>query len=352
MKRIVFIINILIITCINLVSYAGEENNTIGINTNKEQIKKGEEIEISIKIPSTENPIYTYSGELEYDKEAFEKVTSAKFNTENSWENLEYNEQNGKFILTNNASNGNEEILKIKLLCKSDEENTNTKINVKNLKTVNEEQNVEIIALNSKQIDINIRNSKEQNNDNEQKNDTENTSKNNENSNKEEQKDNILNGILPFTGKQSSQILILLITITAIISICLLIRYKKINKTLLVLLLTFAIANNIYTNVIQAVSNNTQKGDINLDGKIDKDDIQLLEKHLIDIEEISKDKQENADIYEDNTINLVDLHYLIKNINNKTDDDNTPQYNFEQITPVDSKVTYEPVLMANQKMKE
>ena len=77
------------------------------------------------------------------------------------------------------------------------------------------------------------------------------------------------------------------------------------------------LGNNIYSNVIQA--NNSQKGDINLDGKINENDIQLLEKHLIDIEKISKDKQENADIYEDNTINLVDLHYLIKNINNKTD---------------------------------
>ena len=354
MKKIFFIINILIITCINLVSYAGEENNTIEINTNKEQIKKGEEIEISIKIPSTENSLYTYSGELEYDKEVFENVTNENFNAENSWGNLEYNEKNGKFILTNNKSKGNEEILKIKLLCKSDNENTDTKIDIKNLKTVNEEQNVEIITLDSKQIDIKIRNDKETNKDTEntdKKDDPEDADKNNENTNKEE-KDNIFNGMWPFAGKKSSKILILLIIISAIISICLLIRYKKINKTFLILLLTFAITNNIYANVIQAASNNTKKGDINLDGKIDKDDIQLLEKHLIELEEISKDKQENADIYEDNTINLVDLHYLIKNINNKTDDDNKLEYNFEQITPVDSKVTYEPVLMANQKMKE
>ena len=354
MKKIFFIINILIITCINLVSYAGEENNTIEINTNKEQIKKGEEIEISIKIPSTENSLYTYSGELEYDKEVFENVTNENFNAENSWGNLEYNEKNGKFILTNNKSKGNEEILKIKLLCKNDNENTDTKIDIKNLKTLNVEKNIEIITLDSKQIDIKIKNDKETNKDTEnidKKDDTEDADKNNENTNKEE-KDNIFNGMWPFAGKKSSKILILLIIISAIISICLLIRYKKINKTFLILLLTFAITNNIYANVIQAASNNTKKGDINLDGKIDKDDIQLLEKHLIELKEISKDKQENADIYEDNTINLVDLHYLIKNINNKTDDDNKLQYNFEQITPVDSKVTYEPVLMANQKMKE
>ena len=219
MKKILLIINILIITCINLVSYAGEENNTIEIKTNKEQIKKGEEIEISIKIPNTESPLYTYSGELEYDQAAFENITKENFNTENSWENLEYNEQNGKFILTNNKNNGNEEILKIKLLCKSDEESTDTKIDIKNLKTVNEEQNAEITTLSSKQIDIKIKNNKEQKNDN--TNDTENTDKNqdennentdknkdqsDENTNKEEQKDNILNGIWPFAGKQSPEI--------------------------------------------------------------------------------------------------------------------------------------------------
>ena len=219
MKKIVLIINILIITCINLVSYAGEENNTIEIKTNKEQIKKGEEIEISIKIPNTESPLYTYSGEVEYDQAAFENITKENFNTENSWENLEYNEQNRKFILTNNKSNGNEEILKIKLLCKSDEESTDTKIDIKNLKTVNEEQNAEITTLSSKQIDIKIKNDKEQKNDN--TNDTENTDKNkdksDENTNKEEQKDNILNGIWPSAGKQSPEILIFFIIIVAII---------------------------------------------------------------------------------------------------------------------------------------
>ena len=375
MKKIILIINMLVIICINLVSYAVEENNTIEINTNKNQLKKGEEIEINIKIPSTENPLYTYSGELEYDKGIFENVTNANFNTENSWENLEYNEQNGKFILTKNESKGNEEILKIKLICKSEEKATNTKISIKKLKTVNEKQNTETTVLEAKQIDIKIENDKNQNDDNDtsndnnqnndnvqkndkdqnedkgQNNDKENIGKNNETSNEEKKKDSILNVTLPFTGRKLSLISVFFIITAVTTLIYLLIRHKKINKKFFVLLLTFAITNNIYLNVTQAVSNNGKKGDINLDGKIDKLDIQLLEKHLIELEEISKDKQENADIYTDNTINLVDLHYLVKNIN-KSDNDNSTQYNFEQITPVDSKVTYEPVVMANQKMKE
>ena len=359
------------------------EDAIIEICTDKNQIKKGEEIEISIKIPNTENSLYVYSGEIEYDKETFEKVTAENFYTENSWENLEYNEKNGKFILTKNKSNGNEEILRIKLICKSDEKENDTKINIKNLKTVNEEKNVEITTLESKSIDITVKNSienedKKDDKENEDKNnnssnedkkddkenednnnssnenkkdDKENTKPNKENS-KEEQKDNIANGKLPFTGNKSSLILIIFIIVFSIISLYLLIRYKKINKTLFILVLVFTVTNTIYSNAIQKAASNTQNGDINLDGKIDKEDIKLLEEHLIEIKEISKDKQENADIYIDNVINLVDLHYLIKNINNQSNVDSTIKYNFEQRTPVDSKVTYEPVLMANQKMKE
>ena len=73
-------------------------------------IKKSVRDAISAKIVEEASTQYN----LEYDKEIFENVTNENFNTENSWENLEYNEQNGKFILTKNESNGNEEILKIR----------------------------------------------------------------------------------------------------------------------------------------------------------------------------------------------------------------------------------------------
>ena len=63
MKKILLIINILIITSISLISYAVEENNTIEINTNKEQIKKGEEIEL--------NNRYLWDG-LEFDPTSYD----------------------------------------------------------------------------------------------------------------------------------------------------------------------------------------------------------------------------------------------------------------------------------------
>ena len=391
MKKITLIINILAIISINLISYA--TNQQIEINTDKNNIENGQEIEISIKIPSQENSIYTYSGEIQYDKETFETIDNSNFTTSNSWENLQYNQENGQFIITNKGSKGNEEILKIKLKSNSNQQNKNTKINIKNLKTVDEEQNEEIISLENQTIEINIKNNqnnnkqpdkedentnnnkpsdnnsnedkKEDNTINDNKNEEINNSKdpntsnnetqedrknNNETSTKnesnQEKKDSIASGRLPYAG-DNSNILLFIIAIILIIMICILIRYRKINKTIFILLLTFTITSNIYINAIQAVSNIT-KGDVNIDGNVDNEDIQKLEKHLIGLEKLSKEQQNNADIYEDQKITLVDLHYLIKNLDTLAKEE---KYDLEQITPINSKVTYEPVVMANEKMK-
>lgn len=389
MKKLVLVINILIMVCINGISYASQtDNQNVEINVNKSEIKFGEEIEISIDVPTMDNTIYAYSGELEYDREIFENITSENnFNTANSWQNLEYNEENGKFIITNNGSNGNEQILKIKMKCKKDKENANTKISIKNLKTVDETKNQEVITLNEKQLDIAIKNqdqdnektddtNKDQNQDNGKTDDT-NKDQNQDNvkeddsdkdsnqkndviddnnqgtneSNKEEQKESIFNGKLPNAGEEANiilwGILILLFFILIILK-----KYKKLNKKTFVIILALVITSNTYINVIQASSNNLNNGDVNIDGKVDLNDIKILEKYLIDLEKLSDDQKKNADIYEDNKIDLIDLHYLIKKINNVDNDDELPKYNFEQITPEDSKVIYEPVLMANEKMTQ
>ena len=394
MKKITLIINILAIISINLISYA--TNKQIEINTDKNNIENGQEIEISIKIPSQENSIYTYSGEIQYDKETFETIDNSNFTTSNSWKNLQYNQENGQFIITNKGSKGNEEILKIKLKSKSNQQNQNTKINIKNLKTVDEKQNEEIISLENQTIEINIKNN--QNNDKQPDKEDENTNNNkpsdnnsnedkkedntiNDNKNEEinnnkdpntsnnetqedrksnnetstknesnqEEKDSIASGRLPYAG-DNSNILLFIIAIILIIMICILIRYRKINKTIFILLLTFTIASNIYINAIQAVSNIT-KGDVNIDGNVDNEDIQKLEKHLIGLEKLSKEQQNNSDICEDNKINLVDLHYLVKDLDTLANEAKLPKYDLEQITPINSKVTYEPVVMANEKMK-
>lgn len=349
MKKIILIINIISIICINVVSCASSYEKTVEISINKNQIKTGETLEINIKLLDTENMVYVYSGELEYDKDVFEKVTSQSFITDNAWENLEYNEENGKFIVTNNGSNGNEEMLKIKLVCKSDVESHNTKINVKNLKTVDENQNEESIVYTNEQIDIEV-NKENNKNDEDNIKDEEKNDDNKENKNESNSiKDNIHGGLLPEAGKKIY--LPIAIVVMIIVSIFILVKYKKISKKLLILVLTTSIISNICINTIQAFSSNVEKGDIDLDGKIDNADIKILEKYLINLEKLSNKQMDNSDIYEDDVINLVDLHYLIKQLNNKSDE-TLSEYDFTQITPTDNKVTFEPIVMANQKMQE
>ena len=166
----------------------------IEINTDKNNIENGQEIEISIKIPSQQNSLYTYSGEIQYDKEIIETIDKSNFTTSNSWENLQYNQENGQFIITNKGSKGNEEILKIKLKSKSNKQNQNTKINIKNLKTVDEDQNEEIISLENQTIEINIKNSQNDNKqpDKEDKN-TNNNKPSDNNSNEDKKEDNTIN---------------------------------------------------------------------------------------------------------------------------------------------------------------
>ena len=342
MKKIILLINILVIMCLTSVVYAN--NQQVEVVTDKNSLQNEEEIEISIKLLNTENELYTYSGEIQYDKDIFEEITSNNFFSLNSWENLQYNSSNNKFIITKNCSIGNEEILKVKLKCKNNTKNSSTKIYVKNLKTVNETSNEEVETLSEKGIDINIKNS---DSDKNKINDA-----NNNESEDEQQNDNLANKKLPQAGDKKS-ISIFIIAIALLYTICIFVRYKKINKKFIVLLIVFSLTNNIYVNATQT-SSNTQKGDINFDGKINNEDIQLLEKYLIGLENFVDEQKTNSDIYEDNKINLVDLHYLVKKINNNQIGDNNTnsKYNFEQIIPEDSKVTYEPILMANEKMRQ
>ena len=322
MKKVIFLINVIAIMCLNLVSYA--DNQKVEILTNKTALQNEDETEISIKLLNTDNELYTYSGEIQYDKDIFEEITSNNFSSLNSWENLQYNSSNNKFIITKNCSIGNEEILKVKLKCKNNAKNSSTKIYVKNLKTVNEASNEEVETLSEKGININIKDSNSDKN-------IFNNANNNENGEKQ-QNDNLANKKLPQAGDKKS-ISIFIIAIALLYTICIFVRYKKINKKFIVLLIVFSLTNNIYVNATQT-SSNTQKGDINFDGKINNEDIQLLEKYLIGLENFADEQKTNSDIYEDNKINLVDLHYLVKKINNNQIGDNTNnKYNFEQITP-------------------
>ena len=73
MKKVIFLINIIVVMCLNIVSYAN--NQQVEVVADKNSLQNEDEIEVSIKLLNTENELYTYSGEIQYDKDIFEEIT-------------------------------------------------------------------------------------------------------------------------------------------------------------------------------------------------------------------------------------------------------------------------------------
>lgn len=97
-------------------------------------------------------------------------------------------------------------------------------------------------------------------------------------------------------------------------------------------------------------ANNTNKGELNGDGKIDYTDVSLLEEHLIHSNMLPEDKIKNADMNGDNQITVTDLTLLVKKIERTIDyeveikniqvSNYYPNKNEEITLSFDAKVSY------------
>ena len=68
-----------------------------------------------------------------------------------------------------------------------------------------------------------------------------------------------------------------------------------------------------------------EKGDVDRDGSIDYTDVELIQKHLIDLEILGQDAQEPADLNDDGKLTVTDLALLVRMIENRTDDEIPPR---------------------------
>jgi photosystem II stability/assembly factor-like uncharacterized protein len=141
-----------------------------------------------------------------------------------------------------------------------------------------------------------------------------------------------LPSILPFTGIENNNIIIALIIIFSIFAIISFIKMKKcknkksikvknVKKFMIVLLVVYTVATVNFNSSISAIATTTKStetetsdiflGDISQNSIIDDADIELLEKHLIELNKIDADLEEQADMNEDNDITIIDLSLLI-----------------------------------------
>ena len=92
---------------------------------------------------------------------------------------------------------------------------------------------------------------------------------------------------------------------------------KEKTKKIIIISICSILFLMLSLGVIYATNIISSKGELNDDGIIDYNDVSLLERHLIHIQDLPEDKISNADMNSDGEITVTDLSLLIKKIENK-----------------------------------
>ena len=319
-KRVVFLITIiLIITGILLINnkiQATEKSLSCSIETEKTEIKQGEETSITIKINSEEQ-INAFQAKINYDENLWEEIDESNFETKDGWESLKYNKDSKEFNVINKQDTTNKEILEIKLKAKNSANVGNTEITIDeitasdgNTEFKNENLSNDILIkvneslinkpTNPEEPTTPEKPSKPENTTGDTTNNT--TKNNNENNNKTETK---LPKIFPKTGASTTIQKILIIL--AIIAIILLYCKNMNNKKTLMMLIICGIL--ISQSTVFAVSE-IFLGDINQSSVIDDEDIEIMQEYLIKTKNVTS--LEQADMNSDSKLSIIDLSLLIK----------------------------------------
>ncbi len=333
-KRVVFLITIiLIITGILLINnkiQATEKSLSCSIETEKTEIKQGEETSVTIKINSEEQ-INAFQAKINYDENLWEEIDENNFETKDGWENLKYNKNSKEFNVINKQDTTNKDILEIKLKARTSANVGNTEITIDeitasdgNTELKNENLSNDIlIKVNESLINkptnpeepttpekpSKPENKIENTTGNTATEDTinntvgnttiENTTKNN---NKSETK---LPKIFPKTGaSRTIQKTLIILSIIAII----LLYCKNMNnrKTLMMLIICGIL---ISQSTVFAASE-IFVGDINQSSVIDDEDIEIMQEYLIKSKNVTS--LEQADMNSDSKLSIIDLSLLIK----------------------------------------
>ncbi len=313
MKKINFSIFLaIIIICICNCSNASMENIS-SLKCNKNTIKTGEEIIVTLSYNETN--INAYKATLEYDSEVFEEVKEQDFKTLNNWRQLQYNNNTKEFIaIKNNETEDTKDVLQITLKVKQQTSIQETNIKIKDITA---SEGTEYINITETNLKINIINNNE-NINNSQTTTNENNQENNNEPEEKNEEDNVFLGILPKTGEVNNKIIILIaIIILIIISLIIRRKYKKIDKKifkLFITILTFCIGMQSVGSIYATNSTINIKGQLNDDSKIDYEDVKLLQLHLIHTTNLQNEKLYNADMNDDGKINITDVSLLTKKV--------------------------------------
>lgn len=159
MKKTLFYVIAIIILLLTTSAIATSKSDIVRANlsSSEEKLKAGQEVVITLKFDNYNEDtkgINCFYAVLEYDKQIFEKVTQANFETQNNWEELKYNQETGELVVIKKVgTNKEEEIAQITLKVKEEVEPKKTDVLLSSITT--SEGKEDLIIENAKvQIDI------------------------------------------------------------------------------------------------------------------------------------------------------------------------------------------------------
>ena len=368
-KSLLLSILAILISCLIFCSQILAVDKTLegNINIEKEEIKQGQEVSISLII-NTDEKLNALQAKISYDENVWEDIDENNFTIENGWQNFKYNKNNKQFILINKNENTNKNILKLSLKAREDALIGNTEISIDNMVASN--GTVEINNENlSKAIQINTNktgsivdpsNPNKPSTPNESDVPTkpeepvipvekpnpsvkpEETSKpltpenKIDNTIKQPTRDNTINtneavistaiatdkgnvttntihqigkkeelpSTLPNAGR--SNIILFGIIVLSLISIVLYLKYRKYGKFLIIFLVCSMVMHPCFAF---ANASTAFVGDLNKNSIIDDEDIEILEEYLISLKNVTSIEQ--IDMNKDNKLSIADLSLLI-----------------------------------------
>ncbi|MEG2457451.1 MAG: dockerin type I repeat-containing protein [Bacilli bacterium] len=299
---------ILVIFCVSMVigisNIDAKERNNITFVPDKTECNTGDYITFKLSSKFLNDEVNSLVGNISYDTSVFEYVLPTNFKLMNNWDNLFYNSLNGSFSIINTKGFKKGDIFSITLKVKKD-----TIIGQSNV-------NIESLSMSTGKKELNIKDDDLLNNISIIKN-------------------NNLPGVIE-TGKELTNFsyitkvsntvlqfvlylfLIILELLVLIWFLKKILNNKKINKKV------FKVANLLVFSVIflqlilvsiGAYKTLDSKGDINNDKSVNNDDIILVQKYLVGLNNINNKDLKYVDVDINGKISINDLGKIIRKVN-------------------------------------
>ena len=277
----------------------------------KELIRQGDTVSVTVGFDSytdVKEGINAVRGTLEYDESVFQQLDSADLTTVNDWESLRYNPDNGRFTAVKRSGGTEvEQILTIHFTAKEDVKAGDTRIAVTNLEV--SEGNGDLHPAGSEVALAVVAQTPQQS-----------TSSGGNSAGESVRKPDSAAGI-PLTGDRLVPVVLLTLAGgSAVTAYYIIYKNRSRRKLRSIRLMTGAavVAAAAFTAAAGAYAFGG-KGDVNGDGIVDYVDVRLLQDHLIDLELLSEEKWNAADMNSDGSLTVTDLSLLVQAAENAAD---------------------------------